>query len=74
VPGPASSLVRARAECYAPGSAKNALLLLWRGSLSTERPGRLEHPEHLAEVAGLLMICDLRKFDVSYIFGTISVS
>ncbi|KAH0610717.1 uncharacterized protein H6S33_011144 [Morchella sextelata] len=32
-----------------------------RGSLSTERPGRLERPERLAEVAGLLMQDNLKK-------------
>ncbi|KAI5840229.1 hypothetical protein DFP73DRAFT_597641 [Morchella snyderi] len=53
--GALGTLVRARAECFAPERARSILLLLWRGSLSTERPGRPERPQCLVEAPGLLM-------------------
>ncbi|KAI5845802.1 hypothetical protein DFP73DRAFT_593968 [Morchella snyderi] len=52
--GTLGTLVRARAECFTPEHARSILLLLWRGSLSTERPQRLaEAPGSPSPFSGL---------------------
>ncbi|KAI5837089.1 hypothetical protein DFP73DRAFT_601391 [Morchella snyderi] len=47
--GALGALVRARPECFTPVCARGILLLLWKGSLSIERPGRPERLERLAD-------------------------